>query len=192
MCVASVLTGTVYNRKEYTSHFICIEVKWSLYMNMSSIVWKANYAYSKTRCPSSHPSRKSCALMLLNFNDWSISISNTLLSHRIKVCGTTHTSWMGDRLGTESWNMHSWLRVVILMTQIYISFLASFTHMGLFYCANQGARNNNTDWTGIVSKRICWKWMLLTFYCMLYQLYCFLGEWKWFFQIFMIGFLGNL
>ena len=80
----------IYTTVRNSHNITHVHIQWSLYVNMSDIDYKANHAYSKTRCPGGHPSRKSCALMLLNFNDWSISHSNTLLSHRIKFCGTTH------------------------------------------------------------------------------------------------------
>ena len=64
-------------------------VNWSLHV-ICFFIWRYLYnrnpAYSKIWCPRGHPSRKWRAVMLLNFNDWSISHFNTLLSHSLGIC----------------------------------------------------------------------------------------------------------
>ena len=66
-------------------------LKSSAHRTWTRVLLKGNTAYSETE-PFRSPIRKLTQFMLLNFNDWSISHSSTLLSHRIKVCGTTHPS----------------------------------------------------------------------------------------------------
>ena len=66
---------------------------WSLVLTVHEheFYWKATLHIPR-RAPFRPPIQKLTQVMLLNFNDWSISHSNTLLSHRLKVCGTTHPS----------------------------------------------------------------------------------------------------